>query len=84
MFNLEMNSEREVYMYECEGILEYSDDSILLDFGDFSVRVSGVNLSMVSYSNGEMYIEGDILRIDFESGDDSKANESSNATENAA
>ncbi len=84
MFNLEMNSEREIYLYECEGILEYSDDSILLDFCEFAVRISGVELTMISYSNGEMYIEGDILRIEFESGEDSKANESSNATKNAA
>lgn len=69
MFNLEMNSKREIYLFECAGILEYSDDNILLDFGNFSVRVSGVDLSMISYSNGEMYIEGEILRIEFESGD---------------
>ena len=84
MFNLEMNSEHEIYLYECLGVLEYSDDSILLDFNEFSVRVSGADLSMISYSNGEMYIEGEILRIEFESGDTKKANESSNATENAA
>ncbi len=84
MFNLEMNSEREIYLYECAGILEYSDDSILLDFGDFAVRVSGVDLTMISYSNGEMYIEGDILRIEFESGDTDKATESGNTTKKAA
>ncbi len=75
MFNLEMNSQRELYLFECIGILEYSDDNILIDLGEFSVRISGVDLTMISYSNGEMYIEGEILRIEFESGDSENAKE---------
>lgn len=84
MFNLEMNSENEVYIYKCEEIIEYSDDSILLCFDNCNVRISGSALSMVSYSNGEMYIEGDILRIEFESSGKSKANESGNVAKDAA
>lgn len=79
MFNLEMNSENEIYVYKCEEIIEYSNDGIVLAFEDFALRISGDALTMVSYSNGEMYIEGDILRIEFESGDKSNANESHKA-----
>lgn len=67
MFNMEMNSKNELYIGDCLGILAYSDDNISLEFEDFSLKVSGSELSMISYANGEMYIEGDILRIEFES-----------------
>ena len=62
-----MSSKRELYLSNCLGIIGYSDEDIALDFGKFSMKVYGYDLTMVSYINGEMYIEGDILRIEFES-----------------
>lgn len=66
MFELEMRSESELYLSGCCGVLAYTDDNITMDFGKFSVCIYGHNLSMLSYVNGEMYIDGGIERLEFE------------------
>lgn len=75
MFSLEMNSKNELYVSGCKGILAYSDNSITLDIGGFTLKVSGENISMLSYTNGEMYIDGSIESIEFEQKSEANANE---------
>lgn len=66
MFGLEMNTKKELYISGCKGILAYTDDKVALDVDEVEISVYGENISMLSYADGEMYISGNILRIEFE------------------
>lgn len=66
MFGLEMNTKKELYISGCKGILAYTDDKVTLDVDEVEISVYGENISMLSYADGEMYISGNILRIEFE------------------
>lgn len=66
MFGLEMNTKKELYISGCKGILAYTDDKVALDVDEVEISIYGENISMLSYADGEMYISGNILRIEFE------------------
>ena len=61
-----MNTKKELYISGCKGILAYTDDKVTLDVDEVEISVYGENISMLSYADGEMYISGNILRIEFE------------------
>jgi len=65
MFYLEMENEKSIYISGCKEIKKFTEDNISMLMSDVMVSVSGSNLCTTSYSNGEMYISGDILRIEF-------------------
>ena len=66
MFGLEMSNKKELYISGCKGILAYTDDRVTLDTDELEISIFGENISMLSYADGEMYINGKFLRIDFE------------------
>lgn len=66
MFELEMNNEKELFICGCKGILAYTDEKITLDTGGPEISVRGENISMLSYADGDIYIIGTIMSIEFE------------------
>ncbi|MDD6808383.1 MAG: YabP/YqfC family sporulation protein [Oscillospiraceae bacterium] len=65
MFYLEMENEKQIYLSGCTEINKFNEDCITLASDECILSVSGSNLCATSYANGEIYINGDILRIEF-------------------
>lgn len=61
-----MTSESELYISGCKGILACTEDTIILSIEIANITVHGENITMLSYTNGEIYIDGKIRGIEFE------------------
>ena len=64
--HLELSGQRELEIYGCIGLDEYSDTGIVLTLCDGFVSIKGVGLELLSFSGGNMTVRGSIVRISFE------------------
>lgn len=71
MLDLEINSNdekrMELYLCNCSEILKCSDCCVLLSLSTLLLKITGFSLLVSAYSNGEVYVEGEITKIEFES-----------------
>ncbi len=60
-----MNSDREVTVDGCRGVITCSEDYIKLNIGSRAVGISGRNLMIKSLTDREIMIVGCILSVEF-------------------
>ena len=60
-----MTGENDVFVENYKGILQYSDDLILLQGKNRRIELKGKNLTIVYYTNEDMKIRGMIETISF-------------------
>lgn len=63
--HVEISSNAEVIVEGCLGVLEYSDDVISLNTPKLTVRITGADLSIISFQNGQAVVSGVIAGVDF-------------------
>ena len=63
--HVEISGNTEAIVAGCLGVLEYGDRSISLNTAKLTVRISGADLSIASFQNGQAVITGIIAGIDY-------------------
>ena len=63
--HVEISGNTEAIVEGCLGVLEYGDRSISLNTAKLTVRISGADLSIASFQNGQAVITGIIAGVDF-------------------
>ncbi|MBS7359198.1 MAG: YabP/YqfC family sporulation protein [Oscillospiraceae bacterium] len=63
---IEMFSNRRMIIYDCQYVIDYSKEHIVLCIGALNVKIRGDNLVLSSFSYGETSITGDIVTVEFE------------------
>lgn len=63
--HIEVSGNAEAVVEGCLGVLEYGDTVISLNTAKLTVRISGADLSIVSFQNGQAVITGIIAGVDF-------------------
>ncbi len=63
--HVEISSNAEAIVEGCLGVLEYSDSIISLNTPKLTVRITGADLSIISFQNGQAVISGVIAGVDF-------------------
>jgi sporulation protein YqfC len=53
----------EVTVTECENIIKYDDDEIILKLNDFNLLINGSNLSLKTFYATKMVITGTIKKV---------------------
>ena len=61
-----MESNTELSVFRCKGLLEYSDECVNLRLTDGNVHIYGRNLGLKTFSNTEITVDGKIEKIEFE------------------
>lgn len=70
---IEAVGSREITVSGCEGLLNYTDNEVVLRLCDGMVTVSGENLELRSFAGGRILVRGAVrcIRLGDEVGDDS-------------
>lgn len=63
--HVEVSGNTEAIVEGCLGVLEYGDAVISLNTAKLIIRISGADLSIVSFQNGQAVITGIIAGVDF-------------------
>lgn len=63
--HVEISGNTEVIVEGCLGVLEYGDRVISLNTAKLTVKISGADLSIVSFQNGQVVITGVIASVDY-------------------
>ena len=64
--HIEINSNREVVIDGCRGIIDYSEESVRINVGNGSVTFSGKNLMIKTLTDKEAVIAGCISAVEFD------------------
>lgn len=63
--HIEMNSNRELFIEGCKGVLEYNDKVIRVTAADMNVKVTGLELQLRNLTPDTVLVEGSILSVEF-------------------
>ena len=63
--HIEIFGNKEATVEGCKGVLQYDDGIIRLNTGKYTVRFTGVNLSMTSLGFEQAVIKGRIMEVEF-------------------
>ncbi len=63
MLRISMEGDREVLIERHGGIIDYSDERMLVAARGMSVEITGEKLTLVSMTRGEMRIRGEIAGV---------------------
>lgn len=63
---MELFGNNRIVVTDCNCVLDFSDDCIVLDLGNINVKIKGDSLMLSSFGYGLTDISGDIVSIEFE------------------
>lgn len=63
--HIELNSNKEIKIEGCKGIIKYDTRNISLNCGEFIVKIEGNDLCLNNLSTGLFSVSGEILSLDF-------------------
>ncbi len=62
---IELYLDKRVIITDCESVIDYSENTVVLCLGDRNIRVRGDNLIVNSFCYGQTDITGKIVSIEF-------------------
>ncbi len=62
---IELYGNKRLIVLDCKCIVDYSQDHIVLNLGNISLKVSGKNLVADSFVYGQTDINGEIVNLEF-------------------
>lgn len=63
--NIELTSNKRIYIDGCQSILDFNSDFIKLDLKSCEISIFGDELEMHNFVMGQILIEGTLLKIEF-------------------
>lgn len=63
--SLYLNSNRELTLFRCTGLKEYSAEKVMLDTSLNPIEIRGTGLSLKSFSTSEITVLGEIQSVGF-------------------
>jgi len=64
--DVEIRSDRDVYVDGCRGIGEYTDERVVLRGGVMTVTVEGKNFELCAFADGRIRVRGRVRAVRFE------------------
>ncbi len=62
---IELYGNKRIIVLDCKCVVDYSQDSIVLDLGGLNLKISGKNLVADSFVYGQTDINGEIASLEF-------------------
>lgn len=62
---IELYSNKRLLVFDCKGVVDYSDESIVLDLGERKLKVLGKKLVVDSFVFDQTDIRGNITSLEF-------------------
>ncbi len=62
---IELYMDKRVIITDCESVIDYSNDAVVLCLGDKNLRVRGADLTVNSFCFGQTDITGEIVSLEF-------------------
>lgn len=62
---IELYGNKRIIILDCKCVIDYSQDTIVLDLGDVNLKIRGSNLVANSFAFGQTDINGDIISLEF-------------------
>lgn len=63
--HIELDSNKQVIIEGCKGIIEYDDKTTKLNCGRIILKISGSCLCLNNLTNGLVIVTGDVLSVEF-------------------
>ena len=63
---IELFGNKRMVVIDCRYVVDFSEESVVLNLGDMNMRVRGDNLMISSFCYGQTDICGEIVSIEFE------------------
>lgn len=63
---IELFGNKRMLVIDCRCVVDFSEESVVLNLGDMNMRVKGDNLMISSFCYGQTDICGEIVSIEFE------------------
>lgn len=63
---IELFGNRRAIVFDCQCVVDYSEEYIVLNLGKLNLKIRGVGLILSSFSFGQTDITGDIVSLEFE------------------
>lgn len=64
--SVELFGNKRMIVLDCQYVVDFSEESIILNLGKLNMKIRGDNLVIASFCYGQTDIIGDIVSIDFE------------------
>lgn len=62
---IELYSDKRVLIFDCKGVIDYNDESIVLDLGERKLKILGKQLVVDSFVFDQTDIKGVITSLEF-------------------
>lgn len=62
---IELYSDKRVLIFDCKGVIDYNDESIVLDLGERKLKIIGKQLVVDSFVFDQTDIKGVITSLEF-------------------
>ncbi len=62
---IELYSDKRVLIFDCKGVIDYNDESIVLDLGERKLKILGEQLVVDSFVFDQTDIKGVITSLEF-------------------
>lgn len=62
---IELYSDKRVLIFDCKGVIDYNDESIVLDLGERKLKILGKQLVVDSFVFDQTDIKGIITSLEF-------------------
>lgn len=63
---IEMYGNKRMIILDCQCVLDFSENCIVLNLGSLNMKIRGDNLVISSFAYGQTDVSGDIVTIEFE------------------
>lgn len=63
---IEMYGNKRMIILDCQCVLDFSENCIVLNLGGLNMRIRGDNLVISTFAYGQTDVSGDIVTIEFE------------------
>ena len=63
---IELFGNKRMIVFDCRYVVDFSEESVVLNLGNLNMKVRGDNLMISSFCYGQTDITGEIVSIEFE------------------
>ncbi len=63
---IEMYGNKRMIIFDCQCVLDFSENCIVLNLGMLNMKIRGDNLVISTFAYGQTDVSGDIVTIEFE------------------
>ncbi len=62
---IELHSNRRIIVFDCKSVIDYSDETVVLDLNTVKLKIIGRSLNIDSFVFGQTDIKGEIISLEF-------------------